>query len=153
MSVEAELYFKSGKCEDRSAPRAVDPEGRFVFGRNLPKMIDILDESARELGIIEPSHFVWHNPLYDEGELDKLSEEEFQALERKCEAMAKWIPINQGIQTFKALASRHKWKKLSTEESEPTEREYCVAFEVTCFYEALKEASQRGEQGFHIQIY
>ena len=152
MSVVAVLYFRSGVVHDGSAPRPVDPKGRFVFGRSFPKMIDTLDESARELGVPEPSQFVWDNPPYEQGELDKLSEEEFQELQQKSDAMAKWIPIQQGIKTFGALASRHMLEKLSPDESEPTEPEYYVAFEVACYHAALEEAAKRGEQGFHIQI-
>jgi len=152
MSVAAELCFDSGKVHERSAPQAVDPEGRFVFGHNLPRMIDALDESARVLGVTEPSQFVWHNPLYDEGGLDKLSEKEFQELEEKCNAMAKWISIEQGIQTFHALAMNHKLQKMAPDESEPTDQAYYLAFEVACYLEALKEASSSGEKRFHIQI-
>jgi hypothetical protein len=151
MSVAATLYFKSGTFHDGSAPSKVDPEGRFVFGRNLPKMLDHLDDSARDLGVAEVSQFVWQNPLYDEGGLDELSEEEFQQLQQKCDATAKWIPIERGLQTFNALASRHKLNRLRAEETEPTQPEYFVAFEIACFQAALEEAASRGERAFHIQ--
>ena len=152
MSVVAVLHFSSGMDHDGSAPRTVDPEGRFEFGRNFPKMIDALDESARGLGITEPSQFVWENPFYEEEGLDELSEEGFEELQQRCDAMAKWIPIQEGIKTFEALASCHKLKKLSPHQSEPTEPEYYIAFEVACYKAALEEAAMQGEQGFHIQI-
>src|SRR5262245_30737282 len=150
MSITAVLYFKSGRFHDGSAPSSVDPEGRFLFCRNFPKMVDILDESARTLGVTQPSQFIWDNPLYSEGELDKLSEAEIQELKRRYDAMAKWIPIGQGIETFGALTLRHE---LSPEEGKPSEREYYIAFEVACFHAALREAAISGEQAFHIQCY
>ncbi|MEM7626706.1 MAG: hypothetical protein AAF333_14015 [Planctomycetota bacterium] len=128
----------------------MDPEAEYVFGRNLPRMLDLLDESARSLGVTEPSRFIWHNPMDDEGKLDQISEAEFEALERKHEATKFWVPLDEGIQTFRSLGSRHE---LSPEFGTPNDQEYYIAFEVACFREALLEADAAGETGFHIQCY
>ena len=148
MSYEALIFFKSGRCYGERAPRAADPAGRSTFGRNFPRLLDVMDRSARELGVKEPSRFIWHDPMMDEGELDKLSAEEFAALNKRHHATIFWVPLRTGIQTFEALARRHE---LDPESGPPTEAERYLAFEVACFAAALKEAVADGEYGFNIQ--
>ncbi len=150
MSCEATLYFKSGRVCDKAAPHSVDPDGKFVFGRNFPRLVDLMDQSARELGVVEPSQFVWHNPLFDEGELDKISNEQLEAIKKKHEATMLWIPLAVGINTFEALASRDKFLPEHDTLIAPA---YYLSFEVTCYRVALEEAAKEGEEAFHIQCY
>ena len=77
MSYEATIYFKNSGARGHAAPQSVDPKGEFVFGGNFPRLIESMDQSARELGVAEPSQFVWSNQLDDEGELDQLGAEQF----------------------------------------------------------------------------
>ncbi len=93
------MYFESGRVHDGSAPHSIDPEGKYRFGYNLPRMIDVLDESEAKLGVTKPSRFVWGNPLDDEGELDKLTDAELEKLKSMCEATKFWVPIELGIIT------------------------------------------------------
>ena len=83
-----------------------------------------------------------------EGELDTLTEEQFEALRAKHNATMQWFPIDQGIATFGALAAKHE---LDPEFGNPTEREEAIAFEVKCFHIALQVAAAAGEEAFHIQ--
>jgi len=150
MSYAAALYFKSRRSHSNAAPGSVYPKGKFTFGQNFPRMIDLLDQSARELGVPEPSRFIWHDPLDDEGELDKLSSEEFEVIRRKHNGTMFWIPIEIGIKTFASLALRHK---LSLRGGNLTEQEYYIAFEIACFQNALQDAVAEGEEAFHIQCF
>jgi hypothetical protein len=150
VSYEATLHFKSGRVHGQQAPRSVDPEGAFTFGRAFPHLIEQMDRSARELGVAEPSRFVWHDPMHDEGGLDKLSAEAFEALQRKHDATKFWVPLDEGIRTFAALAGRHE---LRPEYGTLTDLEHALAFEGVCFHAALREAAETGEEAFHIQCY
>jgi len=150
MSCEALIYFKSGRVRGSQAPCSVDPVGAFRFGHAFPRLIGQMDRSARELGVAEPSRFVWHDPIDDEGELDKVSAGEFEALRRKHEATKFWVPLDEGIRTFAALAGRHE---LRPEFGTPTDLEHALAFEVACFHAALRDAAAEGEDAFHVQCY
>jgi len=113
-------------------------------------MIDELDGTATKLSVSVPSGFVWHNPMDDEGELDKISSDEFAALELKHNATRFWIPLEAGINTFSTLSSRYS---LRGDYGDLSEREDFIAFEVACFRDALVEAVSEGEEAFHIQCY
>ncbi|TWT66859.1 hypothetical protein Pla123a_45570 [Posidoniimonas polymericola] len=150
MPVSAVLTFQSGETPGHDAPRSVDPGGKYTFGDNFPKMIDQLDESARQLGVPEPSSFIWYNPLLSEGELNKLTSEEFKTLEAKCNATAFWAPMEKGIATFKALVDKYPLYSYLNEEDGTR---YFIAFEVACYHAVLVEAAENGETGFHLEIY
>ncbi len=150
MSYVATLYFKSGRVRHHDAPPSVDPDGRFNFGENFPRFVNLLDQTARQLHVTEPSQFIWSNPLSDEGELAALTNDQFNALKNKHDATMIWIPIEDGILTFQALSSRFE---LHAECYEDADDEYYISFEVACFRDALLDAQREGEKAFHIQCY